>query len=214
MGHIDLQLWRWTGILLLAGGVIFWIGACTPPYRQWMTHDVREYLTIIYNNQTNWYVIGGTFLVGVTITLFGMQLWRLVLTQAGQDVWPHIGFTAFAFGAVFWILNIAFRLTVTVWAAKQLGEGNELVPYFKTLMDWTNLGFAVYMVLAYFGTGCMGYALLQSDTLAPWVAWTCMAMGFGGSVLYIVRFPLFDPPLMVHTPLMIAGVMMILRSRG
>jgi hypothetical protein len=60
----------------------------------------------------------------------------------------------------------------------------------------------------------MGYALKQTDILPAWVAWVCMAFGFGGSVLYMARVPVFDPPLMVHTPLIITGVMILLKVKG
>lgn len=31
-----LTEWRLTGWLFLIGGMVFWIGAFTPPYKQWM----------------------------------------------------------------------------------------------------------------------------------------------------------------------------------
>jgi hypothetical protein len=59
-----------------------------------------------------------------------MQLFSLALQQSGQKVFPQIGLIAFAFGSAFWILNIAFRVTVTVWVANQLSENNFLEPSF------------------------------------------------------------------------------------
>ena len=35
---------RAVGWLLIAGAVVFWAGAVTPPYRQWMGVSVEEYL--------------------------------------------------------------------------------------------------------------------------------------------------------------------------
>src|SRR5262245_47368018 len=130
MEHSTFLLWRWTGILLLAGGIIFWIGAFTPPYKQWMTRDIKEYLTIIHNNKVNWYIISGSFLIGVILTVIGMQIWSLALQQAGQKNLPVIAANIISFGAVFWILNIAFRLTVTVWAADQLASTQQPDPSF------------------------------------------------------------------------------------
>jgi len=209
----NIQVWRGTGILLLAGGFIFWIGAFTPPYKWWMTKDVKEYLTLIHDNKTAWYFIAATFLIGVVTTIFGMQLFSNALRQSGQNIFPQIGFTAFSFGSIFWILNIAFRATVTVWAANKLSDSSQLEPSFKTWMDLTNLIFAIYMVPAYFGIGCMGYSLHQIAVLPIWISWMCMLFGFGGSVLYLCRFPFFDPPLMVHTPLIITGIFILLKIK-
>jgi hypothetical protein len=213
MENVDLQLWRWTGILLVTGGIIFWIGACTPPYKWWMTRDVKEYLALIYENKHTWYFIAATFAIGVIITLFGMLLFSIALQQSGEKVFPRIGFFAFMFGCSFWILNIAFRATVTVWAAQQLHDVNLLEPSFHPWMDWTNLIFAIYMVVAYFGIGCMGYSLHQLSILPSWTSWMCMIFGFGGSVLYLCRFPFFEPPLMVHTPLIITGIVILLKLK-
>ena len=209
----DLQAWKWTGYLLLIGGIIFWIGACTPPYKWWMTRDIREYLSLIYENKTTWYFIAVTFLFGMILTVMGMMLFSILLQRQGATFIPQIGYAAFTFGSIFWILNIAFRATVTVWAATQLKENNLLEPSFKSWMDWTNLIFAIYMVLAYFGIGCMGLALKDMSLLPVWTAWVCMLFGFGGSVLYICRVPFFDPPLMVHTPLIITGLMILIKLK-
>jgi hypothetical protein len=209
----DIQLWRWAGLLLLVGGFIFWIGACTPPYKWWMTRDIKEYLTLIHTHKRIWYFISGTFIVGVITSIFGMQLFSLALQKSNQIILPQIGFTAYVFGSAFWILNIAFRVTVTVWSADQLNATNEVEHSFQTWMDWTNVIFAIYMVLAYFGIGCMGYALHQLNVLPNWVSWVCMIFGFGGSILYICRFPVFDPPLMVHTSLIITGIVILLKLK-
>lgn len=214
METTDIQLWRWTGFLLLAGGIIFWVGAFTPPYRWWMTRDIKEYLTLIHDHKRTWYFISAVFAVGIILTLFGMQLFSLSLQRSGQNVFSQIGFMAYAFGSAFWILNIAFRITVTVWAANQWSENHLLEPSFQSWMDWTNLIFAIYMVLAYFGVGCMGYALYPLSVVPSWTAWLCMVFGFGGSVLYLCRVPVFDPPLMVHTPLILTGIVILLKVKS
>jgi len=213
METTEIQLWRWAGLLLLVGGIIFWVGAWTPPYKWWMTRDIKEYLSLIHDNKRTWYFIAATFVVGVIITVFGMQLFSIALQQSGQKTLPQIGYIAFTFGSVFWILNIAFRATVTVWAANQLKENNLLEPSFQIWMDWTNLIFAIYMALAYFGIGCMGYSLHQLTILPSWTSWMCMIFGFGGSVLYLCRVPVFDPPLMIHTPLIITGIIILLKIK-
>lgn len=213
MQESTLQLWRWAAILLISGGTIFWIGAWTPPYRWWMTSDLKEYLTLIHDNKTIWYFIAATFAVGVVMTLFGVQLFSIALQEAQQKIMPQIGYTAIAFGSAFWILNIAFRATVTVWAASQLADTGAVEPTFKTWMDWSNLIFSIYMVLAYFGIGCLGYALKETGLLPDWTGWMCMIFGFSGSALYMVGFPLFAPPLMVHTPLIITGIVILLKIK-
>src|SRR6266498_865790 len=102
MEQADIQLWRYAAILLLAGGIIFWVGACTPPYKWWMTKDVKEYLTLIHDNKRVWYFIAATFALGMILSVFGMQLFSLALQKADEKIFPQVGFTAFAFGSTFW----------------------------------------------------------------------------------------------------------------
>jgi RNA polymerase sigma-70 factor (ECF subfamily) len=40
--------------VLIIGAVVFWIGAGTPPYKQWMGPPIEEYLTIIGTHRQSW----------------------------------------------------------------------------------------------------------------------------------------------------------------
>jgi len=58
---------RWAGILLIAGRVIFWVGASAwflgrPP--------LLERLELIASHRAAWYWINGSFLVSVTLTAY------------------------------------------------------------------------------------------------------------------------------------------------
>ena len=210
---MDIRIWRWAGILLLLGGLIFWTGAFTPPYKWWMTNDYKEYLSLIYRNKPAWYFIHASFVIGIIVTIIGIQVISAALQSTWQKVLTQIASTFFTLGSVLWILNIAFRCSVTIWAANQLSENNLLEPSFKTWMDWTNLLFAIYMILAYFSIGCLGYSLKKTAVLPAWTTWMCVIYGFGGSFLYLCHVPVFEPPLMVHTPLIICGIIILLKIR-
>lgn len=212
MEQQDLTVFQWPAILLLAGGILFWIGAFWPPYKQWMTSDTNEYLTIIGQHKLNWYIIHGCFLLGVTTTVAGVALFSYTLLSTGGDSpYAVLGATLFIFGAVLWIINIAFRLTVTMWAADQLLATGVLYDSFKTWMQWSGLLFSIYMVLGYIAIGFFGLAAW--DLLPVWVRWFTVIFGFAGIVGYCIRFPLFDPPLIIHLPFMIIGTVLLLAIR-
>lgn len=180
-----------------------------------MTNDTREYLTIVGQNKINWYIIHGCFVLGVVVTVIGVQLFSQSLIASDKDtVYANIGQTAFFFGAGFWIINIVFRLTVTLWAAERLLASGDLYESFKTWMDWSNLLFSIYMVLAYAAIGFLGLSLKQLDLVPSWVSWFSIIFGFVGTVGYIVRIPIYEPPLMVHLPFMITGIMILLKLRS
>jgi hypothetical protein len=60
------------GWLLLIGALVFWAGAVTPPYRQWMGVSIEEYLTIVGGNHRNWYAMHALFAAGTLITFAGL----------------------------------------------------------------------------------------------------------------------------------------------
>ena len=213
MFPLDYKLLKLIGILLLSGGIIFWIGAFWPPSKQWLTNDTREYLLIINSFRTNWYIIHGLFLAGIVASLFGVQLFSsLLLPLSKRPVLLIVANTSFLIGSIFWILNISFRLTATVWAAGQLAGTGQQPDWFQTWMDWSNMIFAAFMLLSYFAIGCLGYALLYSGLTPIRVSWFCTVFGFAGTVLYLFRFPLFAPPLMVYLPIIILGFTAILKK--
>jgi hypothetical protein len=198
---------------MLAGSLIFWAGAFYPPYKQWVTNDTREYLTIINNFRLNWYIIHGLFLPGVFVSMFGIQLISFSLRVWDQSpVSAIIACTAFYTGSIFWVLNIAFRLTVTVWVAAKLADTGLLIEWYETWSDWTNLLLVLYMVLSYVGIGFLGYAFLKTRLLPLWSSWFCILYGFTGAIGYLCRLPLFFAPLMVYLPLIVAGLAFLLKK--
>jgi hypothetical protein len=212
LNNPQFYTWKYAGILMLAGGIIFWAGAFFPPYKQWMTSDIKEYFSIINSNKINWFIIHGCFVLGVLISLLGWQLFSGSLIASGANkVLSGISYTALFTGSIFWLINIAFRITVTVWAANNLAETGIVHETFKTWMDWSNLLFSFYMVLAYFATGFLGVALRDISWMPIWVSWVLILFGFGGVIGYIVKIPLWAPPLIVHLPFMIAGIVILLK---
>lgn len=211
---IDTTLLRWASLLMLAGGVAFWIGAFIPPYKQWMTSDTREYLTIINAHKINWYLIAAFMMIGVVATFLALQL----MPQAAQfsshgRLYSLLSTSAYSFGAIFVIINFAFRLTVTVWTGDRLMASRELEPSFQTWMDWSNFLFAAYMILAYLSIGFFGLSLRDLGFVPNWVIWFCILFGFGGILGFIVQLPLFAPPLMVHLPFILSGIVLLLKMK-
>jgi hypothetical protein len=208
------SLIRSAGFLMLFGGIIFWLGAFYPPYKQWMTSDLKEYLTIINAYQTNWYVIHGLFLSGVLLSVFGIQVLSKTLHLRDKNSsFAIIGAASFFLGSIFWIFNIAFRVTVEVSAAKQLARTGTLADWFPVLTGWTNLVFSFFMVISYFAIGCIGYAMKTTFLVPKWICWFCIILGFAGAIFYPLGFLFFEPPLMVYCPLILTGLTILIKIK-
>jgi len=208
----NIYLLRWSGILMLAGGILFWIGAFWPPYKQWMTTDTKVYLSIVQDHKIAWYAIHVFFTLGILVSLFGVQsLSTFLMGLHSNKLLVTILSSGYLLGSGFWLLNIAFRLTVTLWAGQQLADHASVPESFQAWMDWSNLIFAIYMVLAYLSIACIGFVLKDLDILPAWGVWFAIIFGLSGIVGYMVQFPLFAPPLMVHLPLMILGILILIK---
>jgi hypothetical protein len=96
----DISLFRWTSALLLTGGIIFWIGAFTPPSRWWMTRDTAEYLQIIHEHRTTWIFIAITFTVGIIISMMGMQLLNSAMNRLGEPALHQLASLVYAFATI------------------------------------------------------------------------------------------------------------------
>ncbi len=212
--NLDVLQLTWTAILLLAGGILFWIGAFIPPWKQWMTSDLKEYLTIINKNRINWYFIHVPMIFGVLLTLFALQIFAGAgsFSSSGK-IFSSISASAFSLGAILLIINFAFRFTVTMWAANRLAETGTLETWFRTWMDWSNVLFMVYMILAYLSIGFWGLALKDIPIMPSWSIWFCVIFGFVGAVGYLVRLPFFAPPLIIHLPFIVLSITLLIKLK-
>ncbi len=199
---------HFAGWLLLTGAIAFWIGAGSPPYKQW-TSPLREYLEVVGTHKLNWYWIHACFVIGVLLTLFGLRILTTLLRGAHLSFLPELGFTGFFFGSILWILSIAFRVTGDLQAGIETVQTGSMPEWIEPLHRWSGLLFGIYMVLAYVSIAVYGEALLQSSIVPFWSARFAFYFGLIAAPLFLVGFPLFAPPLMVHLPFAIIGFLLI-----
>jgi hypothetical protein len=182
--------------LFVVGAVVFWVGARTFPGMA---------LEKIQANLAGHLWTSVNFLLANVITLAGLALLTLALREAGDRYFSILGLLFFTFGAVFWTLHLAFRLTVMVRAAQELSLTAGPPLWFEPWRDWAALLFGVYSVLAYLGLAAYGVALLKTGWLPRWVGWTCVVAG-------LLAAPLGGLPLFIHVPLWLVGIL-LLRGR-
>lgn len=182
--------------LFIVGAVVFWVGARTFPG---MT------LEKVHANLAGHLWTSVNFLLATVITLAGLVLLTLTLREAGDRFLSVLGLLFFTFGAVFWTLHLAFRLTVMVQAAEEWNLTSAAPRWFEPWRDWASLLFGLYSVLAYVGLAAYGGALLKTGWLPRWVGWTCVAAG-------LIAAPLGGLPLFIHVPLWLVGIQLLSRT--
>lgn len=179
--------------LLIVGAVVFWVGAATFP---------GTALEKILANPAAHFWTNITFLLAAFITLAGLALFTLALREAGDRFLSVLGLLAFMFGAVFWTIHLAFRLTVLVGAAQELNRTSMPPPWLQPWRDWAGLLFGIYSVLAYLGIAAYGGALLKTGLLARWVGWTCLVFG-------LLAAPFVGPPFIIHIMPWFVGILLV-----
>ena len=186
--------------LFIIGAVVFWVGARTFPGLT---------LEKVQANMAGHLCTSAGFLIANIITLAGLVLFTLALCEAGERYFSTLGLVLFTFGAVFWTLHLAFRLSVTVRAAQEwsLSAGPPLWPlWYEPWRDWAGLLFVIYSVLAYAGLAAYGVSLLKTGRVPRWVGWTCVLAG-------LIAAPLGGLPLFIHVPLWLVGILTLRQSR-
>jgi hypothetical protein len=188
----------------VAGAVAFWIGAVTPPYRQWMGVPVEEYLTIVGNNLLAWRVLHAFFAIGALLTLAGFVGLTGSLWGMGDRLWPTLGATLFGTGAVLWLVQVGFRIAVAPWASGELSRSGQVSPVYIAGNRWMGVLFGMSMVAGYVAAVAYGVALVKTSTLRPWVGWT--AIVFGAIALPGMATVVFQPPLMLFVVPFVIGI--------
>jgi len=198
---------RVLGWLLIAGAVIFWIGAVTPPYRQWMGVSLEEYLSIVGAHGRNWQVMHGLFAAGSLLTLIGLSGFTARVNGSGGSTWATIALTLFAVSTLLWFVQLGFRLTVTPWASAELTASGRMPGEYAALHRWMGVLLGADMLLGYQAAAAYGLAVLGVPGPPRWVGWT--ALCFGVVAVPGMITPIFQPPLMLEVVPFVLGIAIV-----
>ena len=181
---------RAIGFLLIGGAVVFWIGALTPPYRQWMGVSLDEYLRIVAAHPRAWLSMHACFAAGSVLTCLGIVA---LAREAG---------TLFTLATGLWLVIVGHRLGVTPNATATESRASHA---------WMSFLFGAHMVASYLAIAALGVAL--RDTALPrWVS--TLAIVFGLLAIPGLATPVFQPPLMIHVVPFVVGVSILIHSKG
>jgi len=158
--------------LLIVGAAIVWMGATTWPGQR---------LERVATQLTAYLWANGSFLLGAVTVLAGLTILTVALRESGDRLFGELGLVSFLFGSVFWIISLAFRLTVTVSAAQEMARTGTPPAFFEMWLRWAGLLFGIYIVLAYLGIAAYGGALLKTGLLARGFCWTRVVVGLAAA---------------------------------
>jgi len=198
--------YRIAATLLLMGGVVFIIGAFSPPWEQWYS-PLKRSLQVIGQHRTAWFWIHACFVIGVVLTILGAVAYAYARAKGGTNaLLPALVATAYATGAVLWLISVAFRLTVQVWAANEVVSTDRIPEPYEAWHRLSGVLFTYYMALAYLACAGLGWDVLRTGLVARWAGWFSIVFGLSAGAIVGRNIPFF-----VHIPFMIVAVLLLRR---
>ena len=162
---------RIAGLLLIAAAASSLVAATMPSLareRVWMLPQV-DYFRVIREHEAQWRAHAWLFALGTVLMGIGLGLIARVIGGG-----PAIAAVAlYALVAPLWLAELAFRLDLTVSAARD-GVPRSL---FDALGHWAGSLFNVFMVGGFFSIALLGAALSDGTLVPAWCAQILMAFG-------------------------------------
>ncbi len=194
------------GLSLVAGSILFLVGAFDPAlFRVWTAPDEVQ-LRLIHERRRAWMVANTLFVAGTVLTTAALLA---VPDRLGADAAAlgRLAGTTYLLAAVAWLLSLVFRLSVTPVAATTFVSTGVVDPTYDMLRRWSSGMFATFTILAGISIVALGLAVLLGGALPVLLGWTMVILGaviVGG---FVVAGDM--PPFVAYLPTAALGVSLL-----
>jgi hypothetical protein len=200
----DAQLAGWLLIASAVGASL--IGALMPNLnrrRVWLL-PLDEYLAVVRDFEREWRWHAWLFAIGTVLMGLGLAFGA----QAIPSRWAIASLIVYLLVAPLWLAVLAYRLDITVWAARD-ERGRATL---DALGRWTGSLYNVFMVGGFFAIAMLGLALVDRPLVPAWTAWTLVVIGLVAGLSHWAARPNvmgmrspFDLPVLIQlVPLFVA----------
>ena len=203
-------------LFLIAGCVLFWIGAFLPIADKKGTIvyllPLREQVAVAGDNVAMWQWATALFIAGAIMVVFGLTILTAVLRDAGERIFSHLGLAAVSMGAIYWVIFTAFRGGAGIWAAQEMAQSGTSVTLYEGLSAGAQWLFLTYTMLTILGFTAYGAALLQARLLPAWVGWVAIVYGIAELAMLLLTGDV--APLLNYAMPFLFGILLLLRRYG
>jgi hypothetical protein len=197
---------RIAGLLLIAAAASSLVAATMPSLareRVWMLPQV-DYFRVIREHEAQWRAHAWLFAVGTVV--MGVAV-GFVARSTGNGL-ALAAAILYAMVAPLWLADLAFRLDLTVWAAREPTGGG----LFDAIGHWSGSLFNMFMIGGFFATALVGASLSDGALVPSWSAWALAAVGIAAGISHWASWPRlagmrspFDLPVLIQiVPLFVA----------
>jgi hypothetical protein len=204
---------RFTGIALILGCVLFLVGASLPVTDSEGTFiyqlPPQQWLGVVFTHPTLWWWTNVLLIGAVLVVLLGFTRLTTLFRRAGDRAFSELGLMALVFGAVLWVIHLAFRLSIDFWAAQETARTGVMPDVYVPLNEWIGALFILYTILTFLAAIAYAGALVSTRLLPRWVGWATIVYSLAGLGLLAVTG---DVPPAVHYLLpIVMGILLLLR---
>jgi hypothetical protein len=173
---------------------------------------LAEAHAVIGKHRLAWHFINGCLGLGSIVTAVAFVLHAQATNASKAKPWATLAAASYAVALTVFLVNLAFRHTVQVWAAEAVLQTGGVPTGYVAWHHFAGLLFSVYAVLAYAAVAALGASLLQSPQSPRWVGWGSLFGGLLLAALMLGNLPPANAPLMVHLGPGLAGLQLLLRT--
>jgi hypothetical protein len=214
---------RFTGLVLILGGVLFlgsaWIPLTIgPPTPLTDSQGIAIYLLppqamlgVVLHHQMLWWWTNVFFMGSTLVTLLGLALLTTLLRQAGDHIFSYLGLILFVLGVSLWLIQRAVPLSIDLWAAQQMARTGVMPDYYVPLTLWTQALFIIYSILAYCALAAYGGAILSTRLLPRWMGWLAIVYSLAGLGLTVMTAGAAPGPWFQYVLPIVMGTLLLLR---
>lgn len=174
---------------------------------------LERYLQLIGQHRRAWSWANGFMLTAAVLNATGLAV---LAFQANQP--PIVaGAAGYGIAAVFWILVVTFRNSVSIWAADELTASHRVPNSFVGIDRWSGMNFQLYTAMGHAAQAVVGVGLIATPLVPKWVAGFTIAfslVGFLSQMPGTSRIPRlrgFFIPILMHVAPALIGISLLVR---
>jgi len=205
---------RLSAALLVGGLLSFVIGAAIPlGWLEVWGAPLERYLQLIGQHRRAWSWANGFMLTAAVLNAAGLA----VLAFQANEPPIEAGAASYSIAAVFWILVVTFRSTVSIWAADELTASHRVPNSFVGIDRWSGMNFQLYTAMGHAAQAVVGLGLLATPLVPKWVAGFTVAFSLAGFLSQlpgtsrIPRLRGFFIPILMHVAPALIGISLLVR---